>query len=257
MKVCIVGAGVVGRAVARALAGRGDHVVLASPEPRAGAGLWRRADALTGAGIREALYEADVVVYAATAPKQVASLAKAGPEQVARAARQGAVGRFVWVQPVGVDRSRAPAVQTFREAHPLVAAHAPDLRVVGLPLLFGDDDKLLAPWLAAARSGKAVPQPPDLRLRPLWCDDAARLVVRAVDGTLPERVGVQGPRPVRLRALAEDVAGSFGVGVSRMKRSVLRPWADLLADQADAPDDWEGLDLGRRRDVEDHLRTLV
>lgn len=253
MKVCLVGAGVVGRALARALAARGDHVVLASPEPRAGAGLWRRADALTGTGIREALYEAEVVVYAATAPRQQAQLAGAGAEQVARAARQGAVERFVWVQPVGSSR----ALQAWRDAEPLVRAQAPRLSIVGLPLLFGDDDKLLAPWLVAARTGKALAQPPDLRLRPLWSEDAARLLVEAVDGRIPERVGVQGLRPVRLRALAEDVAGSFGVGVSRMKRSPLKPWADLLADQAEAADDWEGLDLGRRLDVEDHLRALV
>ncbi len=257
MRVCIVGAGVVGRAVARRLAQRGDHVVLASPAPREGAGLWRRADALTGVGIRDALYAADAVVYAATAPRQVVALAGAGAEQVARAARQGAVERFVWVQPVGINGALTHVVQSYQEALPVVRAQAPELRVVGLPLLFGDGDRLFTPWVEAARAGKAVPQPPDLRLRPLWSDDAARLVLRAVDGELDRDVGVQGPRPVRLRALADDLAGSFGAKVSRMKRSALKPWAELLASQGEAPDDWDGLDLGRRRDPEDHLKALI
>lgn len=218
LRVAVVGGGVVGRAVVRQLAQAGHLVVVLAPRQVTLPALWRRADAVSGQGLRAALDGVDAVVYAAGPPmarwasrrvgEAEQDLLATGVRHTAQATPEAA--RLVLVGPAGASAtSVAPSLRAHhevcRELERRLAA------VVRLPALVGDDDH----WMLAVRTALASGRPlrvadPDLVLRPLAVEDAARAVRAAVEGTSSGVLTVTGLRAWRLGEAAEAVCRLHG-----------------------------------------------
>lgn len=252
MKVTVIGSGVVGRLLGRALADRGEQVTLLSPNPVDEPLLWIAGDAVTGRGLRVGIEGSQVVVFAAAGRKgkAIEEIGAKGAEQVVRAVERAGGKRFILLGPTGSStRSRARHLQAHAFAVDTCRKHMPSLSTVQLPPLFGEGDHLMSPWLERARDGRPIHVPQaKLTLRPLWVGDAKRLLLAAVDGELPEHVAVQGPSRVTVGELAATFCSRFEtsrtmIGLAR------RPGPDELAclkEQLDGRDDWDTLKLGER-----------
>ena len=262
MRVCVVGSGARGRGLARALSSRGDEVALVSPRPVEMSLLWMRGDAVSGAGLRRGLEGASAAVYAAagTTSRDIHPVGCVGAEQFARAGRRAGGGRLTTAGAAGAAplagvESAAGYAAAHRAGVAAIERLGVDVCSVALPALFGEDDHLLTPWLRRARGGKGVSaRRPGLALRPLWSGDAVRALLAAIEGDLPDRISLQGPRQVTMEELASAVRARFRVGkggplgrVVSMGQSTSHWWR-WLDEQAGATDDWTSLGLGRRVD---------
>jgi len=252
MKVTIIGSGVVGRLLGRALAERGDQVTLLSPRPVDEPLLWIAGDAVTGRGLRVGLEGADAVVFAAAGRKgkSIEEIGAKGAEQVCRAVERANIDRFLLIGPSNSGtRSRARHLQAHAFALDNCAKRLPSVTAVQIPTLFGEGDHLVSPWLERARSGRPIhTHHTKLEIRPLWVGDARRLLIAAVDGELSARVSVQGPSRLTVGALATTFCARFSVGRSLMGIA-RRPGPDEIAclkEQLGGRDDWDSLDLGER-----------
>lgn len=252
IRVAVVGAGAVGRLLARALSERGDRVALLSPEPVEAPAFWMSADAVTGRGLKLGLAGAEVVVYAAAGQRgrAIEDVGIRGAEQVCRAAQRAGIQRVLMLGPAGASsRAKSRHLQAHAFAVEACARRVPDLKAVGLPPLFGRGDHLVTPWLARAERGRPIHvHHGKLELRPLWVGDARTLLLAAVDGRLPDRVSVQGPERLTVSAMAGKLCARYGVGRTSLGRA-RRPGADEVAcmkEQLGAPDGWEALELGAR-----------
>ena len=172
-RIAIVGSGVMGRTLAKALRYRGDEVALLSPRPVEVPAIWIDCDAVTGRGLRTGLAGVDAVVYTAAGRggDDVQRVGRLGAEQVARGVLRAGVRRMVLVGPAGNSETTGGAAHL--EAHEDgVAAcrlQVPDLRVVRLPTVFGVDDHLVWSWIQRAKNGRAFrARHRNLELRPLW-----------------------------------------------------------------------------------------
>ena len=252
MKVTIIGSGVVGRLLGRALAKRGDQVTLLSPRPVDEPLLWIAGDAVSGQGLRVALEGADAVVFAAAGRKgkAIEEIGAKGAEQVCRAVERAGIQRYVLVGPSNSGtRSRARHLQAHAFALDSCVKRMSGVTAVQIPALFGEGDHLVTPWLERARMGRAIHlHHARLVIRPLWVGDARRLLLAAVDGELPPRVSVQGPERLTVGALADVFCARFSVGRSALGIA-RRPGPDAIAclkEQLEGRDDWDSLELGER-----------
>lgn len=253
MRVAIVGAGAVGRALTRGLHARGEELVLLSPRPVELPALWQRCEAISGQGLRQGVQGAEVVVVALAARKPDAAreLLRLGAHHAVRAAAEAGASRVVLLGPAGASaRARSPSLKAHYEGTLQCRQAFPELRVLRAPPLFGEDDSLLSPWLARARLGHSIRVPlPKQQLRPLWVGDLLKPLLAAVDGALePRQVELQGPERLSFEEMAALVCQRLGVKTAFRAGSVQERPEDFarLPEQLDAPDDWAGLGLGRR-----------
>ncbi|MBK7760206.1 MAG: SDR family oxidoreductase [Deltaproteobacteria bacterium] len=262
-RIVVIGAGVVGRALTRALHARGDQVTVLSPKPVNLPALWRLTDAVSGEGLRRGVRGAQIVVFAASAqdPKGADEVLRLGAHHAAAAAAHAGAERFVLIGPVG---ARAGNISSSLRAHhegTLAARRLiAEARTIRLPWLFGEGDQLLDPWLERARQGRRLPVPASAApIDPLWLGDAVRALLKAVDEPLPSLVTeLRGPERLGLDELAERVGKLFGV-----KRTLIRPWPERpedlrrLPEQQTGPDQWGELGLGDRLKIGEHLERSV
>ena len=91
-RIVVIGAGVVGRALTRALHARGDQVTVLSPKPVNLPALWRLTDAVSGEGLRRGVRGAQIVVFAASAqdPKGADEVLRLGAHHAAAPAANAA-----------------------------------------------------------------------------------------------------------------------------------------------------------------------
>ena len=83
---------------------------------------WYRADVATGAGLDSALDGADVVIHAASDPRDSARVDVAGTRTLLDAAARHAVRHFVYISIVGIDAVPLKYYQHKREAERMVEA---------------------------------------------------------------------------------------------------------------------------------------
>ncbi len=254
MKVAVVGAGTLGGALARGLSKGKTRVTVISRRPVELPALWVQADAVTGEGLRKAVGDAQVVIYAAAGetPKEAIQVARFGMRNAAVAA-ESAGARMVVVGPAGAGASaRHPLLRAHHQGVEQARSEGLALRVVRLPVLFGLGDRLLSPWLDRAARGEAV-RIPRVRspLRPLWTGDATRLVLRAIspDGDWPGDTEVKGPEVWTLVELAAAACESQGRTPAGMPQLMGQARWDHLAEQDTERDDWDTLKLGERQTV--------
>ena len=259
MRIAVVGSGLVGGALATALGLRGDRVTVLSPSPREIPGLWRHCEAVSGDGLREGIRDCDLVVYAAWSPgKNTWELARMGPEHACVAANEAHVPRFLMLGPTGANsEGRSEAGRGLCEAFD--ACRKRDIRVqfVGLPVLFGKGDHLVAPWMEPlARGRRPRIQGPRSWVQPLWLDDAIKLLLKFVDGEERRpRVQVLGPERWRMMELGRVVCETFSSRPAMLSGNLSPVENALLEDQQTAIDNWEELDLWKRTRVKDWLAT--
>ncbi len=255
MNVAIIGAGALGGAVCRVLAARGDRVTVVSRRPVSLPALWVHGDAVSGEGLRRAVAGCDTVIYAAAGKSRREGLqvARFGARNAAVAA-EGAGARLVVLGPAGSGASAHHALlKAYHEGTARCRLEGLEVRVARLPVLFGNGDHLLSPWLTRAVAGEPVRwprvRPP---LRPLWLGDAARLVLAAVapEEEWPGDVEVKGPREWQMAALVHRTCAAVGVRPAALPRVGGSARWDHLGDQLNTRDDWNWLELGQRMDVE-------
>lgn len=256
MRVAVVGSGVLGQALTRSLHGRGVAVTVLSPRAAELPAMWMRCDAVTGEGLRRGIAGAAVVVYtaAASAGPAVEEVARVGARHAATAAGQ-AGARFVLVGPAGAGpKAMAASLRAHHAATGVCRQIHPEARVIRVPPLFGEGDRLLSPWLAQVRRGRSLRVAGgDLQLRPLRLQDAVRVVEEAIEARLPPGVvSLNGPEAHSVAGLAALVCDRLGA------RRAWIPWGGpsprpeeraRLPEQLDAPDDWARLELGERGTV--------
>ncbi len=258
MRIAVVGSGLVGSALASALGRRGDRVTVLSPSPSEISGLWRHCEAVSGDGLREGIQDCDLVVYAAwsTAGKRTWELARMGPEHACVAAKEAQVPRFLMLGPTGANpEGRGEAGRGLCEAFEVCRKWEMRVQFVGLPVLFGEGDHLMAPWMEPlARGRRPRIQGPKCWVQPLWISDAIKLLLKFVDGEVRRpRVQVLGPERWRMMELGKLVCDTFS-GRPAMFSSALSPVEiALLEDQQTAIDNWEELDLWKRTRVKEWL----
>ncbi len=261
MRVGVVGAGTLGRALTRRLVHRQDQVVVASRRPVDLPALWLQVDVLSGEGLHKALRGCDAVVFAAAGGrrKEAVQLARIGLRNVAVATeREGA--RLVMVGPSGTgEGSSHPVLRAHHEGENLAQEECSKLWVVRVPTLFGMGDHLLSPWLDQIARGESVRVPPvRAPLRPLWTGDASLLIERALgdEPGWPGNVEVNGPGTWTMRQLAEATCAILGSKPSGVPHFGGASRWDHLAAQDTERDDWGRLNLGNRRNVEDWLAAV-
>jgi len=249
----VIGAGALGSALAHRLAGERARVTVISRHPADLPALWVQADAVSGTGLRKAVADNQVVVYAAAgeSPKDAVQVAQYGLRNAAVAA-ESAGARLVVIGPAGAGaKARHPLLRAHHDGVVQARSEGLALRVVRLPTLFGHGDHLLSRWLNRATRGQPVrvPRVP-ATLRPLWVGDAARLIARAAgDDDWPGDVEVKGPEPWTLQELAGLVCQGLGCQPSAVPQWGGQGRWDHLGEQDTSRDDWAYLKLGERQTV--------
>lgn len=230
----ILGGGALGAAIARAAAGR--PVVVASPTPRAHAGLWRHYDAERGG--RPPVRGADVWVAIRPRGPLLARGDAWLPELVNRLWHEGAASVTVAV--------------SAGDPHP-------DARLTGLggrdggvttvlrvAPLFGLDDRCVGPLVRDLRAGRVAHHPRGMA--PAWAlaaDDAGRAALRLA-GAGGSHV-LRGTERLDGAAIAGALAHRFGGRCTeRWMGGLDAEDRRSLAAQAELRDDWDDARLGPR-----------
>lgn len=260
MKVCVIGSGVLGKNLVRALAARGDQVTVLSNRPVELPALWRRCDAVSGEGLRRGLQGVEALVFAAAAQHSpiIEDLARQGLRHAVSAAAHAGVERVILVGPTGARAgARAASLRAHHEGTLAARKLCPTMKLLRIPALFGADDHLLEPWLERIRHGRPLMvRHREAELRPLWVGDAVRVLLELVQGTLerPE-TQLQGPERLRVDELATRVCAKFSAKRALFAWGAEERPEDLarLPEQLDASDDWEALKLGERSTVSEYL----
>ena len=134
-------------------------------------------DLRTGAGLREAIAGADVIVHAASSPWRDARATDVdGARRLLEAAKASGTGHFVYVSIVGVDRVAQPYYRAKYEAEQLVAAS-------GVPHTIQratQFHEFVVEILATLARGPLLPSPLGAALQPIDAGEVADLLVQRV-----------------------------------------------------------------------------
>lgn len=251
-RVVVIGGGVFGRAVGREVVHQGGRCTILSPNPVELPLLWRRADAVTGEGLREGLRSATAMVYAAWSngdAKLQRDVCHVGALHAISAARSAGVGKIAVVGPIGAEREEATEGM---RGHRELAEMEPGLLHVRLPMLFGDDDHLTSEWRRGFVKGARVRYlASEQHLRPLATWDAARALLALMEKGTTGVVELTGPVETTTNALALAWAEKRGVTrirgrrATRWERALLacqsdskEAWVDLLSEGRVDPEEW-------------------
>jgi uncharacterized protein YbjT (DUF2867 family) len=227
------GTGFLGRRIAERLGAAGARVRVAvrhtteGVPPKGGDVEVVYADVRDGTTVAEAVRDSDAVVnavglYVEQGEATFQAVHVDGAREVARAARDAGIGRFVHISGIGADvnsassyvRSRALGERAVREA-------CPEAIILRPSILFGRGDALFRSLAAITRISPIFPLFGDgsTRLQPVFVGDVAEAVVKAVGS--PSGSGkvyeLGGPRVYRYKELVELVL------VQLKRRRVLVP----------------------------------
>ncbi len=261
MKLAVIGTGALGGTLARVFAAREDRVTVVSRRPVDLPALWVQGDAVTGEGLRSAVAGCDAVIYAVAgvSRKEGVQAARFGARNAAVAA-EGEGATLVVLGPAGSgEGARHPLLRAHHEGIEQCRLEGLDVRVVRLPVLFGNGDHLVSRWISRALAGESVRVPRVRHLfRPLWLGDAARVVIKALDSGEEWRgdVEVKGPREWEMATLMARTCAAIGRKPSSLPHLGSAARWEHLAEQLNPRDDWSWLELGERLDVEAWLEGV-
>lgn len=194
------GSGFVGRHSVRVLAARGWRVRAASRRPDLAGYLQPmgvvgqvhavQANLRFSASLRAAVEGADAVVNAVgilapTGSQTFEAVHDEGAREVARAAREAGVGRFVHISAIGADlKSPSRYARTKAEGEQAVLEEFPDAIILRPSIVFGPEDGFFNRFAALARMSPFLPLigGGGTKFQPIYVGDLAAAVAAAVEG---------------------------------------------------------------------------
>jgi NADH dehydrogenase len=256
------GSGFVGRYLVRALAKRGWRIRVAVRrpdlvgflQPMGGVGqiMAVQANVRSRESVRAAVAHADVVVnlvgiLAETGKQTFAAVQDEGARNVAEAAREAGVPRFIQMSAIGADPESPSAYARTKAAGERAALEAhPDAIVVRPSIVFGPEDDFFNRFAAMAKLSPVVPVVgPDTRFQPVYVGDVGAFVGEAADGAVgPGIYELGGPDVKTFRELIEMmlavtrrrraiIAIPFGAAAAQAKLMSILPSPPLTPDQVE------------------------
>lgn len=181
MQVLVTGGtGHLGRDFVQAALAAGHHVRIASRKPApaqpTGAMSWAQLDFATGHGMREAVTGVEVVVHAASDPKNKNADAE-GTRRLLEEARAAGVGHFIFISIVGIDRIPVPYYRLKLAIERTVADSGVPYSILRATQFHYFVDMLLG---ALARVPLVLPLPAGFHIQSVATEDVAARLMRAV-----------------------------------------------------------------------------
>lgn len=256
------GSGFVGRYLVRALAKRGWRIRVAVRrpdlvgylQPMGGVGqiMSVQANIRSADSVRAAVAHADVVVnlvgiLAETGTQTFAAVQDEGARNVATAAREAGVPRFIQMSAIGADPGSPSAYARTKAAGEAAALDVvPGAIVVRPSIVFGPEDDFFNRFAQMAKLSPVVPVVgPDTRFQPVYVGDVGEFVAAAADGAVGGGTYELGGPDVRtFRELLEMmlavtrrrrriVAIPFGAATLQARLLSVLPNPPLTADQVE------------------------
>ena len=209
------GTGFLGRRIVRHLTSQGFAARIASRHPE-GAGI--RADIRDEGAVDAAIAGAYGVVNAVSLYRErgtetFQALHVKGAAQLASQAKRAGVERFIHVSGIGADQnSRSSYIRSRGEGELAVRAAFANTTIVRPAVMFGDDDaflntivKLLSRLPAYPLFGRGL-----TRLQPVFVEDVAEAIARALNPDAPDASELGGPRVYTYRELLAEIAARLG-----------------------------------------------
>jgi len=216
------GTGFLGRRLVRHLTSQGFSARIASRHTE-GEGI--RADIRDEGAVDAAIAGAYGVVNAVslyreggTETFQALHVKAAG--QLASQAKRAGVERFIHVSGIGADQnSRSSYIRSRGEGELAVRAAFANATIVRPAVMFGDDDAFLNTIVKLLRRLPAYPLFGQglARLQPVFVEDVAEAIARALNPDAPNTCELGGPRVYTYRELLAEIAARLG------KRPILVP----------------------------------
>ena len=240
MRVTVFGAtGVVGRALLPLL---GEHDVTAvSREPQQGQGVrWTVADAATGAGLGDALEDAEVVYYLvhSLGSRNFEQQDRAAADAVAREAGRAGVQQIVYLGGLGAeDPDASPHLRSRRETGERLAAAGVAVTTLRAAMIVGEGSAAFETILGLVRRLPVMVTPSwvSTPTQPIALDDIARYLagVCGNERALGEAFDAGGPEVMTYRQMIERISLLLGKRPLIVEVPVLTPylsslWLDLV-----------------------------
>ena len=237
--------GRLGPSLVQALRGDGDRVRLLSRSGAGDGGV--RGDLAGGEGLREALAGAELVVHAASDPRDAWVVDVAGTRRLVQAVDRDRLRHLVYVSIVGVDRIPWGYYRAKFAAEQVLLASGLPVTLVRVTQFHGFVDELLA----GARKGPVVPVPMGWRVQPVDVADAGEYVARvARQAPTGDVVEFGGPEELAVADLARAWAAAREPGAHVVSTPVPGRLSTAFRDGAALPSDGER----GRRTYAAHLR---
>ena len=235
MRVTVFGAtGVVGRALLPLL---GEHDVTAvSREPRQGQGVrWIVADAATGAGLGEALEDAEVVYYLvhSLGSRDFEQQDRAAADAVAREAGRAGVRQIVYLGGLGAeDPDASPHLRSRRETGERLASAGVPVTTLRAAMIVGEGSAAFETILGLVRRLPVMVTPSwvSTPTQPIALDDIARYLagVCGNEPALGEAFDAGGPEVMTYRQMIERISLLLGKRPLIVEVPVLTPYLSSL-----------------------------
>ncbi len=224
--------GRLGPSLLQALQRDGDRLRAMS---RSGAGPGGvRADLTGGDGLGEALAGVDLVVHAATAPRDAWAVDVAGTRRLVQAVDRSRLQHLVYVSIVGVDRIPYGYYRAKFAAEQVLLASGLPVTLVRVTQFHGFVDELLA----GARKGPVLPVPMGWRVQPVDVADTAEHLARvARRPPAGDVVEFGGPEELAVADLARAWAAAREPGTHVVSTPVPGRLSAALRDGAALPSD--------------------
>ena len=134
-------------------------------------------------------------------------------EQLASQARRAGVERLVHISGIGADKnSRSSYIRSRGEGELAVQAAFPNATIVRPAVMFGEDDSFLNTVVTLLRRlpvyplfGRGL-----TRLQPIYVDDVAEVIARALNSNAPNTCELGGPNIYTYKELLTEIAGRLG-----------------------------------------------
>lgn len=200
------GTGVLGRRVVEQLKAQGYTARVMSRRSGAAEGVeWARADLETGEGLAEAVKDVEVIVHAATNPRNLLQVRNADVNGTARllgAARAAGVQHFIYISIVGIEKVPYFYYRIKLEAEQLTKNSGLPWSILRATQFYDFPVELL--FRPASRL-PLLPLLPDFPLQPVDVGEVAGRLVRAVaDGPKGMLRDFAGPEVLSLRHMAKS-----------------------------------------------------
>ncbi len=173
------GTGSLGRAILAAGAESGTvlRVLSRNPRPDGARNEWSQADLVSGAGVAEAVADVDVIIHAASDPRNSAVVDVQGTRTLVQAARAARVKHLLYVSIVGVDAVPYPYYRNKLAAEDIVAQSGVPWSIQRITQFHSFIDFL---FRAAARFPLILPLPTGFQVQSVDVAEAATRVLSVV-----------------------------------------------------------------------------